>query len=155
MLFLLFQLGKDWYAFEASDVIEVLPMVKRKEIPGAPRGVAGVFNYHGANVPLIDLSALALGTPAGAQMSTRIILANYSEEKSRETHPVGFLAEQVTEVVRRDEADFVDPPVNPEGATYLGPITHDTRGIIQRVRLAQLLSEDVRDVLFRQPLLAG
>jgi len=50
MLFLLFQLGQDRYALEASRVIEVLPLVSLKRIPQAPRGVAGLFNYRGRPV---------------------------------------------------------------------------------------------------------
>ena len=64
MLFLLFQMGEDRYAIEATQVLEVLPLVNFKRIPGAPSSMAGVFNYHGTPVPLIDLSELALGRPS-------------------------------------------------------------------------------------------
>ena len=77
MLFLVFQLGKDRYAIEAHQVIEVLPLVNVKQIPQAPAGVAGVFDYHGTSVPLIDLAELALGKPSRRWMSTRIILVKY------------------------------------------------------------------------------
>ena len=53
MLFLVFQLGKDRYAIEAHQVIEILHLVNVKQIPRAPAGVAGVFDYHGASVPLM------------------------------------------------------------------------------------------------------
>jgi len=87
-------------------------------------------------------------------MSTRIILVNYLEE-SRETHLLGLLAEQTTETIRRAEQDFVDSGVAPDGAPYLGPVTHDARGMIQRVGINQLLNQEVRDLLFRQPLQAA
>lgn len=61
MLFLTFQIANDCYALEATQVIEVLPLLNIKRVPRAPCGVTGVFNYHGAPVPLIDLSELALG----------------------------------------------------------------------------------------------
>jgi len=63
MLFLVFQLGPDRYAIEAAQVVEVLPLVNSKHIPRAPLGVAGVFDYHGTPVPLIDFTELAQGTP--------------------------------------------------------------------------------------------
>ena len=59
MLFLLFQIGKDRYALEASRVVEVVPLLALKELPQAPKGVAGLFNYRGALVPAVDLSELA------------------------------------------------------------------------------------------------
>ena len=92
MLFLVFQLGTDRYAIEAAQVVEVLPLVKSKHIPHAPLGVAGIFDYHGAPVPLIDLAELALGKASRQWMSTRIILVNY-RENSGKTHLLGFLAE--------------------------------------------------------------
>jgi chemotaxis-related protein WspB len=151
MLLLLFKLGDDRYALETKDVVEVLPLVNWKTIPGAPAGVAGVFNYHGAPVPLIDLAELALGTPSRARMSTRIVLVNYVEEAGG-THLLGLLTEHVAETIRREEADFADPGVATPAAPYLGPVTTDARGIIQRVEVRHLLPAGVREILFRQPL---
>ena len=42
-----------------------------------------------------------------------------------------------------------------DDAPYLGPITRDARGLIQRVEVNQLLSDSIRDVLFRQPMEAS
>ncbi len=64
MLFILFQLGSDRYALPAGQVAEVLPLVALKALLGAPAGVAGLIDYRGTAVPVIDLSALALGRPA-------------------------------------------------------------------------------------------
>jgi chemotaxis-related protein WspB len=154
MLFLLFQLGKDRYALDTAQVVEVLPTVKLKEIPQAPAGVAGAFNYHGAPVPMIDLAALALGQPSRARMSTRIILVNYTEPGG-ETHLLGLLAERTTETIRREAADFVDAGVAVDAAPYLGPVTTDAQGMIQRIEINQLLTAQVRDLLFRQPIEAS
>jgi chemotaxis-related protein WspB len=44
--------------------VEVLPLVHAKRIPQSPAGMAGIFDYHGAPVPLIDLAELALGKPS-------------------------------------------------------------------------------------------
>ena len=74
MLFLLFCLGADRYAIEAAQVSEVLPLITIKALPQAPPGVAGVINLRGAPVPVIDLSALALGRSASPWLSTRIVV---------------------------------------------------------------------------------
>src|SRR3977135_4048738 len=107
MLFLVFQLGKDRYAIEARQVIEILHLVNVKQIPRAPAGVAGGFDYHGASVPGIDLSEMALGSPAGPWMSTRRILVKYGADPD-ETHGHGLLAEQATETLRRNDEDFTN-----------------------------------------------
>jgi chemotaxis-related protein WspB len=147
MLFLLFQIGEDRYAVEARQVLEVLPLVNFKRIPRAPSSVAGIFNYHGASVPLIDLTELALGRTSSAKMSTRIILANYPSE-SGEKHLIGLLAEQVMETVQRPESDFVDSGVAAKDSPYLGSLAIDKSGITQRVEINRLLPQSLRDQLF-------
>ena len=101
MLFLLFQLGHDRYALEASRVLEVLPLLELKRLPGAPMGVAGIFNYRGRPVPAVDLSELTLGQPASERLSTRIVVINYPDETGK-FQPLGLIAEHATEIIRRD-----------------------------------------------------
>ena len=127
MLFLIFQLGQDFYALDTAQVVEVVPMLRCKEIPQAPAGVAGILNYHGEPVPLIDLAALSLGKSSRPRMSTRIILVNYAEAGG-EMHLLGLLAEQTTETIHREETDFVDAGVAADGTPYLGRVTKVNRG---------------------------
>ena len=151
MLFVLFQLGQDRYALDTAEVVEVLPLVGYKAIPGAAAGVLGAFMYHGAPVPLIDLAELASGVRSRVLMSTRILLVNYSPSRG-ESHLLGLVAEQAMETIRREADDFVDAGVTADRAPYLGPVTADARGMIQRIEIDRLLSDDVRNQLFREPL---
>jgi chemotaxis-related protein WspB len=150
MLFLVFQLGSDRYAIRASAVAEVLPLVNVKQIPQAPASIAGVFDYHGQPVPLIDLSQLALNSPSRKWMSSRIILVNYV--RSSERHLLGLLAERATTTLRREDNDFAAAGVANPDARYLGPVTMDDLGIVQRVEIDNLLSEDLADRLFRESI---
>lgn len=151
MLFLVFQLGRDRYALEAAQVAEVLPLVGLKQIPQAPPGIAGVFNYRGAPVPVIDLSLLTLGQPARRRLNTRIILVHYPGDNGA-THLLGLIAERATETLRRERADFETTGVTNDAAPYLGPVTTDARGLVQWIETKQLLPASVRDLLFRQAL---
>ena len=147
MLFLLFQIGEDRYVFEAKQVLEVLPLVLLKRIPRAPSSVAGVFNYHGVPVPLIDLTELALGRPSTARMSTRIILTHLLSASGAK-HLIGLLAERVIETIQRPENDFVDSGVTAADSPYLGRVSTDKSGIIQRIEVHRLLPQALRDQLF-------
>ena len=147
MLFLLFQIGKDRYALEAPQIVEVLPLINFKRIPNAPQGIAGVFNFHGAAVPLIDLTELALGRPSHAKMSTRIILIHYQKE-SGQKHLLGLLAEHVMETIKLAESDFVDCGVAAGGAPYLGSVLTSKDAIIQRIESSRLLPQELREQLF-------
>ena len=144
MLFLLFQLGNDRYALEASRVVEVLPLLNLKKIPQAPRGVAGIFIYHGRPVPAVDMSELTLGRPAGEKLSTRIILMNYSDDDGK-NHLLGLIAEHATEMIRRNQSDFADAGVKLRAAPYLGPVSADEKGVIQLIHEQKLLSGSVRE----------
>ena len=149
MLFLMFQLGTDRYAIDAKQVTEVLPLVQLRHLPHAPPGLAGIFDYHGTPVPLVDLSEIALGTPSRKWMSTRIILVKYPLETGK-THLLGILAERATETFRRPEEDFQDSGA--AGACYLGPVLADTAGIVQRIEIPRLLPPNFCNQLFGQAL---
>ena len=147
MLFLLFRIGGDRYALEARRVIEIVPMLEMKRMPRAPEGVAGVFNYRGMPVPAVDLSALTTGIPAAERLSTRIIVVNY-ESPLGTLHPLGLIAEQATEILRRESHHFTGAQTHGTGAAYLGPVLTDEKGSIQWLYEERLLSEPVREMLF-------
>lgn len=150
MLFLLFQMGKDRYALEASRVVEVLPLVALKQLPQSPKGFAGLFNYHGRPVPALDLCQLTIGQPAAERLSTRIILINCPDGRGGH-RLLGLIAENATEMLRRNARDFVDPGFKSKDAPYLGPVLLDPKGAIQWIHEQHLLSEHVRNVLFAEP----
>lgn len=147
MLFLLFHLGPDRYALDAGKVVEVLPLLQFKKIPNAPRGVAGIFNYHGRPVPLVDLCELILGRPAAERLTTRIILINYDGDDGRK-NLLGLVAEHITQTIQRPEADCQEAGLRLGAAPYLGPVLLDEHGVIQRVREEKLLPGDVRELIF-------
>ena len=147
MLFLLFRLGKDRYAIEASRVAEVLPMLEVKRIPQAPPAVRGAFDFRGTPVPLLDLTQLALGRDAPEQLSTRIVLVHYPDESGR-TRLLGLLAEHVTETLRRDPGEFRDAGVEVPDAPWLGKVASDVGGLVQWVQVEQLLPPELRALLF-------
>lgn len=154
MLFLLFQLGNDRYALEASRVVEVVPLLDMKQLPQAPKGVAGIFNYRGHPVPAVDLSALTLSQPASQRFSTRIIIVNYPDGNGT-NHLLGLIAERATDTLRRDASDFADSGLKLSQAPYLGPILMDDQSPIQWIYEQRLLPEPVRDVLFSEAVLSG
>ena len=147
MLYLLFQLGNERYALEASRVVEVVPLLHLKEIPQAPRGLAGIFNYRGRPVPAVDLCELAMGEPASESLSTRIIVVGITSDSGAK-FLVGLIAERATEILKRPSRDFIDTGVKVGHAPYLGPVLMDGTRAIQLLHEQKLLSEPVRKMLF-------
>jgi chemotaxis-related protein WspB len=153
MLFLLFELGHDRYVLDVRQVAEILPLLAITRIPQAPAAVAGVMNFRGAPVPVIDVSQLTLGRPAERRLSTRIVLVHYPDATGG-TRLLGLIAERATQTLRREPADFVPSGVTSEGAPYLGPVAADARGLLQWIDVTTLLPPAVRDALFN-PAKAG
>jgi chemotaxis-related protein WspB len=146
VLLLLFDVQGDRYALDCRDVVEVLPLVAIRTIPLAPRGVAGVMNYHGRAVPVLDLSVLLHDRPSRPALSTRVIVVRYATSSDAGVH-LGVIAEQTTEVARRSEADFAPAAIRTPRAGFLGAIATDTRGMVQRVDVSALIPDAVRQAL--------
>jgi chemotaxis-related protein WspB len=152
MLFLTFQIGADRYALDARQIVEVLPLVSLKQLPGAPRGVAGLFDCRGRLVPVVDLSDLATRQPARRCLSTRIVLVRHGDGDRART--VGLIAERATATMTRDASDFADAEVAGDAA-YLGPVARDGRGLVQWVDAAKLLPDFIHDALVRRAAAAS
>src|SRR3569833_1863945 len=76
-LFLLLRLGADRYAIDAGCVVEVLPIVRLKNIPCAPSGVAGMLSFRGSAIPVVDLGLIALDLASPSRLMMRIVIVRY------------------------------------------------------------------------------
>ncbi|CRM94816.1 Chemotaxis protein CheW [Pseudomonas sp. 22 E 5] len=151
-LFLVFHIGNERYALKATEVAEVLPRLPLKPIAHAPLWVAGIFAHRGTLVPVIDLSALTFGTAAQARTSTRLVLVNYQPEPWTEARWLGLILEQATDTLRCDPAEFQPYGLDNRQAPYLGPVREDALGLMQWIGVNDLLTDEVRTVLFSAEL---
>jgi chemotaxis-related protein WspB len=103
-------------------------------------------------VPVVDLSALALGRDTRERLSTRLALVHYPHQTAHgvETRRLGLLLEGATRTVKLDAAAFRDAGVDTPHARYLGPLAHDEHGLLQWVRIEHLLPDDVQALLFAE-----
>ena len=132
MLALLFYLGDEKYTIKCGRVREIAPMVSLKEMPNSPEFFAGLFNYRGMIVPVIDLRQLIQGCPCQIRLSTRIILVDYVGPDNMAS-VFGLMAERVTEAVMKPEDALVAPSVNMQNAPYLGGIVMEQNTMIQYI----------------------
>jgi len=149
MLVLIFYLGDTMYTMKCDRVREVAPMVKLKEVPHTPNYFAGLFNYRGVVVPVIDLRQLIQGRPCQMRLSTRIILVDYLRE-DKTPAIIGLMAERVTDAVKKSQDAFVSPGLSMQEAPYLGGFIMEGNDMIQYIDL-DLLPEALRFL----PLLEG
>jgi chemotaxis-related protein WspB len=147
MLVLQFRVGGDYFGLEGKTIIEVAPLVTLRKIPHAADYIAGLFNYRGRLVPVIDLSALMTAVPSRPLMSTRIVLVNY-EVSPVVSRVLGLIAEGATEVISCDESRMQPPQIAIEAAPYLGKIWVDEKKSLQLIDLHKILPEDLQIALF-------
>lgn len=137
MLVLQFYLGDVMYVIPCDRVKEVAPMVALKQIPHAPQTVAGLFNYRGTIVPVIDLRHLIYEEPCQLRLSTRIILVEYLR-RDKMPGVFGIMAERITEAIDKPDSAFVEPGIMMKEAPYLGGVLMENNAMIQLIDLDRL-----------------
>ncbi|WP_334174472.1 chemotaxis protein CheW [Pseudoxanthobacter sp.] len=154
MLLFLFRFDEDRFAVAADRVEAVLPLVEIGRAAGLPAGVAGVINWRGAPVPVVDLVAVLAGRPAQAAMSTRLLVCPLPLAGGR-CVPLALMVENATGLVRRPRTDFVASGIRADGTPYLGPVAPDAEGVVQLVDPVLLLPQAVLATLYDGLAVAG
>jgi chemotaxis-related protein WspB len=114
MFMLLFYCGDHGFALDSQSVVEIFPKVKLKKVPQAPDYLAGLLNYGGTHIPVIDICQVIEKRPSSASMHTRLILVEASPNQR-----IAILAEKVTETIELEEAQFIDSGLHVEGLPFL------------------------------------
>lgn len=145
MLALELGIAGDRYALDAREVIEVVPYVGLRVVPSAPEGFAGLLSYRGAVIPVVDLCRLLSPSACPRLMSSRIAVCQIDD-----TRRVGVLAERVTRLIRVDPDDeaAVPGPATPDRPA-LGRVVPSRGGLVQLVRVGELVSDALYDELTR------
>jgi len=150
MLLLTFQADNRHYAINARHVLEVIPIVEIRKLPGTPDYVRGVLNYRGKLVPVVDITLMLSGRASAEHLSSRIILAKYPEADESE-NVLGLLAEHATGTVNRDSETFTDPGITSPDMPWLGNISVDGEAMLQVVKIEDLLADELKAMLFAAP----
>lgn len=147
MQFVIFHLGKDRYGLSTRRLVRVLTLVELKRMPQTPAYVAGLMNYRGTSVPVIDLGMLACERPCDARFDTRILLTNYRADDGVD-RLLGLMVERVAEVANIDNGRFAESGVATPDAPYLGRVLAADGAILQLVELEHTLTPEVQALLF-------
>ncbi len=148
MVLLLLEAAGVRYGIPASRIVEVLPAVALRPLPGTAAFVAGAFSYHGIIVPVVDLTVLLAGRPARLLLSTRIVLVNPGPRGITAAPLLGLLAERVTETITCTAGEFQAPGVPASEAPCAGGILVRPEGLIQELDVDRVLTAALRDRLF-------
>ncbi len=98
-----FQLGREEYAIEVSQVREIISMVDVTRMPNAPGYIKGVINLRGQILAVIDLAERLDILPG--EGDRRIIVAEVGDNR------VGMIVDYVSEVLRVPASSVEPNPV--------------------------------------------
>lgn len=100
MQVVVFNLLGEEYCVDIMKVVEIIRMQDITKLPDAPRFVEGVINLRGKIIPVIDLKKRFNLKESDSGEDTRIIITNADGKI------VGFIVDNVTEVLRLNENDI-------------------------------------------------
>ena len=117
-----FLLGGVHYAIDISSVWEILPPIEITQLPHTPPEVAGVAEYRGDVIPVIDLRVRFGLEPQEEGRSTKWIRIRTGEGAS-----VGIIVDAVTEVFGRGEGLRPSPDIggDKDRRGIAGVLTHE------------------------------
>ena len=139
-------------------VVEVVPSVPLRAVPGTVAGIAGLLRFRGGLVPVVDLGLVWAGRSSPARMSSRIVVCELGAvggawtEVASQTRPrLGLLAERVLRVTNVDP-DAVGGGEGPKtpGARGLGRLVRDGESLLQLVKVEDLVPAEVLASLVRE-----
>jgi chemotaxis-related protein WspB len=149
MLLLTFTVAGEPYGLDVASVIELVPRVGLRAIPHAPAYLAGLLEYRGEVVPVVDLGLLLGSSPSADRLSTRIILAksapggqNRGEVPRDHDRPeagvIGLIAEHVIDLVPIEPEQVAPAPVPLPEAPYLDSVARIDRGFVPLIDVSKL-----------------
>lgn len=148
MLALLLHAGSDRYAVDARRIVEVVPAVPLRAIPAAPPALAGLLEYRGRTIPVVDLSRLLRGEACQALLTTRIAVCDLdavgqlAAQGPSAGRRIGVLAEGVTRLIEVDpEAAEAVPGPATASLPALGRLVPFEDGLVQLVRVTELIPD--------------
>jgi chemotaxis-related protein WspB len=147
MTFLAFSVDDRRFALPAADVVTIVPAAALRAIDAAPAWVAGLLPVGADLVPVIDLCRLHAGRAARHAFTTRIILLRYLRPDGA-SRVLGLLAEGVADVAEVEPGQWHDAGLARPDTPWLGPLAMVGGALIQRIAIADLLPQAVRDRLF-------
>lgn len=137
MLMLLFQAGTRRYALDSQSIVEVLPWASLYPATGSHSAIAGLLNYHGQLVSVIDLGQLIHQIPSRPHYGTRIILIRASNIPGfATTQWLGLLADRVVDTLQVKPEMLAPVGIGESPAPYLGDAIIQDQTLIRCFRPA-------------------
>jgi purine-binding chemotaxis protein CheW len=141
----IFQLGREEFAVEVTQVREIIRMQDITRMPKAPSFVEGIINLRGQIIAVLDLAQRLSLEAAERGSETRIIVVEAGDVK------VGMIVDSVSEVMRINEDEVEPSPAlaaDVEAVYLKGVVKQDNRLIILLDLTRILATEEMMELSF-------
>lgn len=120
--YLTFMLSGQEFGIDALKVIEVINPVKVTRVPMAEKTIAGVMNFRGDVIPLVDLASIV--TSDSSSNSGKIIVISNKDEMC------GLLVDMVREIITPDS--FIEAKeLGDVNLPFLESVTQTQTGLVR------------------------
>jgi chemotaxis-related protein WspB len=120
MLMLLFYIGDDQFAIDCNLIIEIFPKINLTTVSKMPFNFAGLMNYGGIPVPVIDVVHLVENRHSTNSMHTRIVLLQHPSFGT--TTYLGLICEKAFATIDLERSQFRDSGIKSKERSFLGGI---------------------------------
>lgn len=140
MSMLLFAVGDNRYVIENRYVLRLIPSIPLKKIPYASTYVAGLLNFNGKPVPIVDFCKLIEQRVARHAFDSRIIIL-MDIASSKDNPPLlGLIGEKVTDIYPFTPNQFSETGFYLRQFPYLDGVYSDQKGVIQQILVPELFT---------------
>jgi len=139
----LFSLDSPRYALHLSQVDRVVPSMEITPLPGAPKIIYGVVNFHGEIIPVVNIRQL-FGLP-----HREVCVDDQFVIVSTEKRRLVLVVDYVTDVVELSDSQITDPDDTMPFTDVLSGITVYNHHIVLISDLEKFLSLDEQKKLDR------
>ena len=145
--YLTFKLGKEEFAANVKNVLNILEYTRITEVPKAPEYMKGVINLRGEVLPVIDTRIKFGMSPAEIDSNTCIIVTEIQMDK--EEVRIGALVDSVQQVLEIEENQIEPCPTigNQYNSEFISGMVVDNDKFIMILNINKVFSqEEIEDV---------
>lgn len=139
MLLLRLETPQGRYLLDTSLITEIIPLVQYTKVPHSPEYLAGMINFRGQAVPVVDLGWLIDEMPCRELMNTRIIILRLVLREG-EKPLLGIIAEGVSGTLRLDRSAIESSEMLPP--ELFDPMEAEGRQFVQFLDIEKILGPE-------------
>lgn len=148
--FISFTLGKEYFAIDVQNIIQIFQITSVTRVPQAPKFLKGVTNYNGNVIPVINThQKFGFEEPQNTDRQLLLVLSIQVEDSTAE---VGIIVDKSEEVFEINEQELKPYPVQggKYKTDYIDAVIHRKEHFLLVINVERLFSKKEFDEFVKQ-----